>query len=59
MNDRLWGKRKNNPSMDYGKLSRAMRYYYKNGELIAVEKRTTYRFGKMSDYWRSRSTNTT
>jgi hypothetical protein len=56
---KLWGKRKNNPSMDYGKLSRAMRYYYKNGELIAVEKRTTYRFGKMSDYWRSRSTNTT
>jgi len=39
---RLWGERKKNPSMNYEKLSRAMRYYYKNGELSAVEKRTTY-----------------
>jgi len=39
---KLWGMRKKNPSMNYEKLSRAMRYYYKNGELIAVDKRTTY-----------------
>lgn len=52
---KLWGERKKNPSMNYEKLSRAMRYYYKNGELISVEKRTTYQFGPMSDYWRSRS----
>jgi len=50
---KLWGDRKKNPSMNYEKLSRAMRYYYKNGELSAVEKRTTYQFGRMSDYWRT------
>jgi len=50
---KLWGERKKNPSMNYEKLSRAMRYYYKNGELKAVEKRTTYQFGRMSDYWRT------
>jgi len=51
---KLWGERKKNPSMNYEKLSRAMRYYYRNGELISVEKRTTYQFGRMSDYWRSK-----
>jgi len=40
---KLWGEQKKNPGMNYEKLSRAMRYYYKNGELIAVEKRTTYK----------------
>jgi len=50
---KLWGERKKNPSMNYEKLSRAMRYYYKNGELMAVEKRTTYQFGSKSDYWRT------
>jgi len=50
---KLWGERKKNPSMNYEKLSRAMRYYYKNGELMAVEKRTTYQFGSQSDYWRT------
>merc|ERR1712183_1230502 len=49
---KLWGEKKN-PSMNYEKLSRAMRYYYKNGELMAVEKRTTYQFGSQSDYWRT------
>merc|ERR1711884_100941 len=33
---KLWGKKKNNHKMNYEKLSRAMRYYYKNGELKAV-----------------------
>ena len=28
--------------MNYEKLSRAMRYYYGNGELNQVDKRTTY-----------------
>merc|ERR1719278_1569538 len=50
---KLWGMRKKNPSMNYEKLSRAMRYYYKNGELIAVDKRTTYQFGIKSDYLRT------
>jgi len=50
---KLWGMRKKNPSMNYEKLSRAMRYYYKNGELIAVDKRTTYQFGSKSDYLRT------
>jgi len=51
----VWGERKKNPSMNYEKLSRAMRYYYKNGELEAVDRRTTYQFGPMSDFWSSRS----
>jgi len=50
---KLWGKRKNNPTMNYEKLSRAMRYYYGNGELNQVDKRTTYQFGSKSDYWRT------
>lgn len=50
---KLWGERKKNKTMNYEKLSRAMRYYYKNGELEAVEKRTTYKFGSKSDYWRT------
>lgn len=51
---KIWGERKRNPSMNYEKLSRAMRYYYKNGELIAVDRRTTYQFGPKSEFWRSR-----
>jgi len=43
---RLWGKVKHNQKMTYEKLSRAMRYSYKNDELRMVpEKRLTYRFG--------------
>lgn len=52
---KLWGKKKNNHKMNYEKLSRAMRYYYKNGELKAVPERTTYQFGTKSEFWRSRS----
>jgi len=43
---KLWGKVKQNDKMTYEKLSRAMRYSYKNDELRMVpEQRLTYKFG--------------
>merc|ERR1719310_751493 len=43
---RLWGEVKHNTKMTYEKLSRAMRYSYRNDELEMVpEQRLTYRFG--------------
>jgi len=43
---KLWGKIKQNNNMTYEKLSRAMRYSYKNDELRMVpEQRLTYKFG--------------
>lgn len=41
----LWGARKNKPSMNYEKLSRALRYYY-DGDMISKVhgKRFAYKF---------------
>ncbi|XP_043938572.1 ETS homologous factor [Protopterus annectens] len=49
----LWGKKKNNSSMTYEKLSRAMRYYYKREILERVDgRRLVYKFGKNACGWR-------
>ncbi len=42
---RRWGERKNNPNMNYDKLSRAIRYYYDRNILSKVHgKRYAYKF---------------
>merc|ERR1711993_185099 len=48
----LWAKVKKNPRMNYEKLSRAMRYYYRNKEIEMVKgERLTYKFGpNMRDF---------
>merc|ERR1712243_198648 len=48
----LWAKVKKNPAMNYQKLSRAMRYYYRNKEIEMVKgERLTYKFGpNMRDF---------
>lgn len=49
----LWGKKKNNSSMTYEKLSRAMRYYYKREILERVDgRRLVYKFGRNAKGWR-------
>ncbi|XP_053576505.1 ETS homologous factor [Bombina bombina] len=49
----LWGKKKNNNSMTYEKLSRAMRYYYKRDILERVDgRRLVYKFGKNARGWK-------
>merc|ERR1712115_596271 len=46
------GEVKNNPEMNYEKLSRAMRYSYNNGELEPIrEQRLTYKFGPSMTDW--------
>lgn len=49
---RKWGEVKKNKKMNYEKLSRAMRYYYKNKEIKMVKgERLTYAFGpNMRDF---------
>ncbi|XP_078076506.1 ETS homologous factor [Mustelus asterias] len=50
----LWGKKKNNSSMTYEKLSRAMRYYYKREILERVDgRRLVYKFGKNAHGWKN------
>merc|ERR1712012_1281906 len=48
----LWAKEKKTPAMNYEKLSRAMRYYYRNKEIEMVKgERLTYKFGpNMRDF---------
>merc|ERR1712029_245 len=48
----LWAVEKKNPAMNYEKLSRAMRYYYRNKEIETVKgERLTYKFGpNMRDF---------
>ena len=43
---RLWGERKRKPGMNYEKLSRGLRYYYRRDIVRKSGGRTyTYRFG--------------
>uniref|UniRef100_A0A8C5MTN8 E74 like ETS transcription factor 5 n=1 Tax=Leptobrachium leishanense TaxID=445787 RepID=A0A8C5MTN8_9ANUR len=51
----MWGKRKHNDRMNYEKLSRALRHYYKTGILERVDRRLVYKFGKNSYGCRSSS----
>ncbi|KAF2900461.1 hypothetical protein ILUMI_05726 [Ignelater luminosus] len=51
---KLWGDRKKNDKMNYEKLSRAMRYYYKSEVLLPVPgKRLVYKFGPQASGWRT------
>ncbi|CAL4071821.1 unnamed protein product, partial [Meganyctiphanes norvegica] len=50
---KMWGMRKHNSDMNYEKLSRAMRYYYKGGVFeIVAGRRLVYKFGKAAKNWR-------
>ncbi|XP_007893576.1 ETS homologous factor isoform X2 [Callorhinchus milii] len=51
----LWGQKKNNSTMTYEKLSRAMRYYYKKGILERMDgRRLVYKFGKNAIGWKEK-----
>nr|XP_045603768.1 ETV5-related protein Ets96B-like isoform X2 [Procambarus clarkii] len=53
-----WGDRKQNKDMNYEKLSRAMRYYYKTEIFEAVlGRRLVYKFGKNAKNWRPTNPN--
>ncbi|KAG7170097.1 Friend leukemia integration 1 transcription factor-like [Homarus americanus] len=53
-----WGDRKQNENMNYEKLSRAMRYYYKTQIFEAVlGRRLVYKFGKNAKNWRPSNPN--
>ncbi|XP_076069679.1 uncharacterized protein LOC143041552 isoform X2 [Oratosquilla oratoria] len=49
----MWGMRKHNTKMNYEKLSRAMRYYYKGAIFEPVlGRRLVYKWGKNAKNWR-------
>ncbi|OCT73062.1 ETS-related transcription factor Elf-5 [Xenopus laevis] len=48
----LWGEQKKNKCMNYEKLSRALRHYYKSGILERVNGRLTYKFGRKAHGWK-------
>ncbi|XP_078393538.1 ETS-related transcription factor Elf-5-like, partial [Cetorhinus maximus] len=48
----LWGNKKNNKGMNYEKLSRALRHYYKTGILERVDGRLMYKFGEKAYGWK-------
>nr|CAD7395285.1 unnamed protein product [Timema cristinae] len=55
---KLWGTIKENPRMNYEKLSRAMRYYYKSKVLQPVlGRRLVYKFGPTAKGWRTPNPN--
>merc|ERR1712038_1170538 len=54
----LWAVEKKNPAMNYEKLSRAMRYYYRNKEIEMVKgERLTYKFGPNMRDFRAKNRN--
>ncbi|XP_063233382.1 ETS-related transcription factor Elf-5-like isoform X2 [Bacillus rossius redtenbacheri] len=55
---KVWAEHKKNPKMNYEKLSRAMRYYYKSKVFMAVEhQRLVYRFGPNAKGWQTENPN--
>lgn len=47
---RAWGKEKNNPKMDYPKMARALRYYYKDNKIQKVKGQPlTYKFSNSEE----------
>uniref|UniRef100_A0A1B6CUP1 ETS domain-containing protein n=1 Tax=Clastoptera arizonana TaxID=38151 RepID=A0A1B6CUP1_9HEMI len=55
---KLWGTKKDNPHMNYEKLSRAMRYYYKSKVLLPVlGRRLVYKFGPTATGWKTSNPN--
>lgn len=51
---RRWGIQKNRPAMNYGKLSRSLRYYYEKG---IMQKVSTYRCSERSAAFKERVPN--
>ncbi|XP_041367198.1 protein C-ets-2-like [Gigantopelta aegis] len=47
----LWGLIKNNEGMNYEKLSRGLRYYYRTGVMVRVPGRLLYKYGPKAKIW--------